>query len=136
MGTQEHWTAAQYQEYLRQRAKGENKYHAVKAQADGRTYDSQSECKRAKELQLLERHGLVRNLREQVPYELIPAGVGEYRKERPVIYKADFVYEVCQPDGTWKQVVEDTKGAKAKEYIIKRKLMLYIHGISVKETDR
>ena len=113
MGTQEHWTAAQYQEYLRQRAKGGNKYHA-----------------------LLEQHGLVRNLREQVPYELIPAGVGEYRKERPVIYKADFVYEVCQPDGTWKQVVEDTKGAKTKEYIIKRKLMLYIHGISVKETDK
>lgn len=100
MGTQEHWTAAQYQEYLRQRAKGGNKYHAVKAQMDGRTYDSRSECKRAKELQLLERHGLVRNLREQVPYELIPAGVGEHRKERPVIYKADFVYEVCQPDGT------------------------------------
>ena len=46
MGTQEHWTAAQYQEYLRQRAKGGNKYHAVKAQADGRTYDSRSECKR------------------------------------------------------------------------------------------
>lgn len=53
-----------------------------------------------------------------------------------MIYKADFVYEVCQPDGTWKQVVEDTKGAKTKEYIIKRKLMLFIHGISVKETDR
>ena len=49
MGTQEHWTAAQYQEYLRQRAKGENKYHAVKAQTDGRTYDSRSECKRAKD---------------------------------------------------------------------------------------
>ena len=48
MGTQEHWTAAQYQEYIRQRAKGGNKYHAVKAQADGRTYDSQSECKRSK----------------------------------------------------------------------------------------
>ena len=136
MGTQEHWTAAQYQEYLRQRAKGGNKYHAEKVQTDGRTYDSRSECKRAKELQLLERHGLVRNLREQVTYELIPAGIGEYRKERPVIYKADFVYEVCQPDGTWKWVVEDTKGAKTKEYIIKRKLMLYIHGISVKETDR
>lgn len=53
-----------------------------------------------------------------------------------MIYKADFVYEVCQPDGTWKWVVEDTKGTKTKEYIIKRKLMLYIHGISVKETDR
>ncbi len=69
-------------------------------------------------------------------YELIPAGVGEHRKERPVIYKADFVYEVCQPDGTWKWVVEDTKGAKTKEYIIKRKLMLYIHGISIKETEK
>jgi hypothetical protein len=136
MGTQEHWTAAQYQEYLRQRAKGNNKYHAVKVEVDGTVYASQSESRRAKELHLLERHGLVRNLREQVPYELIPAGVGKYRKERSVVYKADFVYEVCQPDGTWKQVVEDTKGAKTKEYIIKRKLMLYIHGISVKETDK
>ncbi len=136
MGTQEHWTAAQYREYLRQRAKGNNKYHAVKVEVDGTVYASQSESRRAKELHLLERHGLVRNLREQVPYELIPAGVGKYRKERSVVYKADFVYEVCQPDGTWKQVVEDTKGAKTKEYIIKRKLMLYIHGISVKETDK
>lgn len=99
MGTQEHWTAAQYQEYLRQRAKGNNKYHAVKVEVDGTVYASQSESRRAKELHLLERHGLVRNLREQVPYELIPAGVGKYRKERSVVYKADFVYEVCQPDG-------------------------------------
>ncbi|MFR2916931.1 MAG: DUF1064 domain-containing protein [Acutalibacteraceae bacterium] len=103
---------------------------------DGRTYDSRSECKRAKELQLLERHGLVRNLREQVLYELIPAGVGEHRKERPVIYKADFVYEVCAAGRHLEMVVEDTKAAKTKEYIIKRKLMLYIHGISIKETEK
>jgi hypothetical protein len=59
MGTQEHWTAAQYQEYLRQRAKGNNKYHAVKVEVDGTVYASQSESRRAKELHLLERHGLI-----------------------------------------------------------------------------
>lgn len=74
MGTQEHWTAAQYQEYLRQRAKGNNKYHAVKVEVDGTVYASQSESRRAKELHLLERHGLVRNLREQCRMSLfLPA---------------------------------------------------------------
>ena len=43
-------------------------------------------------------------------------------------YAADFVYT---EDG--QTVVEDAKGVRTKEYIIKRKLMLYIHGIQVKE---
>lgn len=30
-------------------------------------------------------------------------------------------------------VVEDTKGMRTKEYIIKRKLMLYEYGIRIKE---
>lgn len=30
-------------------------------------------------------------------------------------------------------LVEDTKGVKTKDYIVKRKLMLWIHGIRVKE---
>ena len=41
---------------------------------------------------------------------------------------ADFTY--------WKgdqRVVEDTKGHRTEKYIIKRKLMLYVHGIRIRE---
>jgi hypothetical protein len=48
--------------------------------------------------------------------------------ERRCVYVADFVYT---EDG--KKVVEDTKGMRTKEYVIKRKLMLYIHHIKIKE---
>ena len=48
--------------------------------------------------------------------------------ERPCTYVADFVYK----EGG-KTVVEDTKGFRTKDYIIKRKLMLQVHGIRIKE---
>ena len=32
-----------------------------------------------------------------------------------------------------KQIVEDVKGFKTKEYVIKRKLMLYVRGIRIHE---
>lgn len=52
-------------------------------------------------------------------------------KERACTYIADFVYE---QDG--KQVVEDVKSritASVASFVIKRKLMLYRHNISIKE---
>jgi hypothetical protein len=87
-------------------------------------YDSKREAKRAAELQMLERMGIIRNLREQVRYLLIPKQTGE----RSLSYVADFVYE-C--DGL--TVVEDAKGVHTRAYIIKRKLMLFVHGIKVIE---
>ena len=47
--------------------------------------------------------------------------------ERECSYIADFVYIK-----NGKIVVEDTKGVRTKEYIIKRKLMLYVHNIRVR----
>jgi hypothetical protein len=107
-----------------------SKYNARKTTVDGITYDSRKEAQRAQELRLMLRAGIISNLREQVPYELIPAQKNEYGKiiERAVIYKADFVYEE-----KGKTVVEDTKGVRTKEYIIKRKLMLYEYGIRIRE---
>ena len=49
--------------------------------------------------------------------------------ERAVCYVADFVYK----DTEGNTVVEDTKGVKTPDYTIKRKLMLYIHKIRIKE---
>ena len=92
---------------------------------NGETFHSQGEYYRYRELQLLEKAGQIKNLRRQVKYELIPKQIGE----RATSYYADFVYEE-----NGKEIVEDFKGMKTKEYIIKRKLMLYIHGIKIKET--
>ena len=94
------------------------------------------ERKRGAELELMQRAGIISDLQKQVPYELIPAHyevVNGKRKciERACTYKADFVYY----DVENKQlVVEDSKGFRTKDYIIKRKLMLHMHGIKIKET--
>lgn len=92
---------------------------------------SKKEHDRSNVLRLKEKAGLIFNLREQVRYTLIPAqrdAAGNVI-EHQCVYVADFVYNL--PDGT--QVVEDTKGFRTPEYIIKRKLMLSVLGIRIKE---
>ena len=93
------------------------------APADG--YASKVERARAQELLALERMGAIRRLRMQVPFELVPAQEGE----KPVRYVADFVYE----DDQDRTVVEDAKGFRTPTYVIKRKLMLWRHGIRIVE---
>nr|DAL18325.1 MAG TPA_asm: Endonuclease [Caudoviricetes sp.] len=46
-------------------------------------------------------------------------------------YLADFVYEKGS-----QTIVEDVKGMKTDVYKIKRKLMLYFHGIKIKEVTK
>lgn len=101
-----------------------SKFRNVKT--DG--YASKKEATRASVLRLMQEAGQIRNLREQVEYELIPKQDGE----RACSYRADFVYEEFASNG-WREVVEDTKGVKTADYIIKRKLMLFRHGIRIAE---
>lgn len=88
-------------------------------------YDSKRESRRAQVLQLWEKAGAITDLRYQVKFELVPKQNGE----RPITYIADFTY---QQDG--KLVVEDAKGMRTPYYIMKRKLMLFRHGIKIRET--
>ena len=101
------------------------KYNNTKIRVDGRLFDSKAEAARWQELSLLERAGEITELERQVEYELIPKQKGE----RAVKYIADFRYV----DHEGKVVVEDTKGVKTPVWIIKRKLMLRVHGIRVRE---
>jgi hypothetical protein len=94
------------------------KYNNVKVEIDGIKFDSKREAKRYSELRLLANGQEITNLQLQVPFELIPAQKGGLRKELPMKYIADFVY---YENG--KRVIEDTKGVKTKDYVIKRKLM-------------
>lgn len=105
------------------------KYHNRKITRDGEVFDSVKEYRRFCELKLMERAGVITDLKRQVKFELIPSQKVDGKVvERPVNYVADFVYE---QDG--KTVVEDTKGFKTKDYILKRKMMLWIHGIRIQE---
>ena len=101
------------------------KYNNTKIRVDGRLFDSKAEAARWQELQLLERAGEITELERQVEYELIPKQKGE----RAVKYIADFRYK----DHEGKTVVEDTKGVRTPVYILKRKLLLWVHGIRVRE---
>ena len=106
-----------------------SKYHSRKITVGGETFDSKKEYNRWTELALLQRAGQISDLKRQVKFELIPSQkIGGRTAERACAYIADFVYT-----DNGKTVVEDTKGFKTKEYIIKRKLMLYIHGIRIRE---
>ena len=119
-----------------------NKYGNRKVEADGIVFDSMKEKRRFDELKLAEAAGAIGDLQRQVRFELIPAqrepdtrgpkgGVIKGRLiERKVEYVADFVYIDLQ---TGEKVVEDTKGMRTPDYILKRKMMLYFHGIKVRE---
>lgn len=106
--------------------KKRNKYGAKKTGG----HASKKEHQRAGQLKLMQRAGLISNLREQVKFVLIPTQRDSQGNllERECSYYADFVYD---KDGA--TVVEDTKGFRTPEYKLKRKLMLHVHGISIKE---
>lgn len=103
-----------------------SKYHnRPQITSDGR-FDSKREMKRWYELKLMEKAGVIKNLKRQVRYELIPK-VGS---QRPTYYYADFVY--FDKDGN--EIVEDVKGTKTEVYKLKKKLMLWRYGIEIRET--
>lgn len=117
-----------------------NKLHAEKVDMtmpDGTLmhFDSKREARRYMNLWLMQRAGEITNLRTQVKYPLLPKQERkDGTKERAIDYVADFVYE---KDG--ETVAEDSKGfrntssATYKVFVMKRKMMLYFHGITVKE---
>lgn len=116
------------------------KYHNQKCSYDGMTFDSKHERDRYCDLKLLQKAGVISDLRCQVPFRLVPeqrgpdtlGSRGGRRRgrviEKAVDYVADFVYV---KDG--QTVVEDAKGVRTTDYIIKRKLMMWLHGIRVQE---
>lgn len=123
-----------------------SKYYNIKTKAsDGNVFDSYKEARRWEQLLLLQKAGEITDLERQVTYELIPAQyetIERYSKtgrrlqdklrlvERKVEYVADFVYHDAK---TGELVVEDTKGVRTKDYIIKRKLMYAVYAIKIKE---
>lgn len=122
------------------------KYGNAKSEVDGEIFDSRKEARRYIELQWLLKAGTIKDLRRQVRFVLVPAqrepdeiGPRGGRKlgkliEKEVAYMADFVYTDTE---TGETVVEDVKGYKGggayAVFSLKRKLMLHVHGIRIRE---
>ena len=121
-----------------------NKYGNHKVTVDGEIFDSKHEYLRWAELQSLQRHGLISDLQRQVKFLLVPAqyepdtvGPRGGRKrgkllEHEVAYYADFCYTDVT---TGEYIVEDAKSpiTRTKDYILKRKMLLYFYGIRIRE---
>lgn len=107
------------------------KYGNRKVTLDGHSFDSKREAGRYGEIKLLERTGQITDLELQPRFELIPKQRRDDGKpERACEYVADFRYTDVR---TGQQVIEDAKGMRTRDHIVKRKLMLQVHGISVRE---
>lgn len=99
-----------------------SKYHSKKTTIYGITFDSKREADRYCELRLLEMDGKIKDLSLQHQFILQPLFKKNGKTIRAITYVADFVYydlERC------KIVVEDVKGFKTKEYMLKRKMFEY-----------
>lgn len=112
------------------------KYNNRKVTINGEQFDSQKEANRYCELLLLQRAGKIKDLQRQVKFVVIPSiTIDRKVVERECSYIADFVYI----DETGEKVVEDVKGyrdpssAGYAKFVIKRKLMLWRHGIRIRE---
>ncbi len=126
-----------------------NKFHSKKVTVGGITFDSKKEARRFQELYFKERAGEITDLQRQVKFVLIPSQYETYERygkkgqrlkdgkrciEKECAYVADFVYKQ-----NGELVVEDTKGyrnpstATYAYFVLKRKLMLWVHGIRIRE---
>lgn len=88
-------------------------------------FDSKAEYARYVELKILEKAGLIDNLKRQVRF---PLAIGPHLI---ATYVADFTYNDTK---TGFGIVEDVKGVKTATYQMKKKLMFALWGIKIKET--
>jgi len=118
---------SQYRQFIGNYTK-QNKYHNKKVIYDGIKFDSEKEKNRYIGLKQLERLGVIQNLQRQVKYELQPSFKLNGTTIRSITYIADFVY--IQDN---KEIIEDVKGMRTKEYLLKKKLFEYKYQKEIKE---
>lgn len=114
----------------RTKGKQKRKFHNEPTECNGMRFDSKAEAQRWHYLTMLQKAGEITELKHHVSFDLLPAQLVDGREENPVRYEADFTY---LKGG--KLIVEDVKSGptKTREFILKRKLMLQVHGIAVIE---
>lgn len=107
-----------------------SKYRAFKTTVGGITFDSGLEAKRYTQLKILEAAGTIKHLQIQPKFNLMDRYKYDGKTIRAIYYIADFVYEE-----NGKRIVEDVKGIRTKDYIIKSKLFIKKYIIDQKDVD-
>ncbi len=97
------------------------KYKSKRTVVDNIPFQSKKEANRYVELKLMQKAGLISDLKLQPEFVLQPGFEKNGKKYRPIKYIADFMY--FDEDGN--EVVEDTKGMRTKVYKIKKKMFEY-----------
>ena len=97
------------------------KYHNKKTMVDGIKFDSDKEDDYYCELRMLKMAGVVKDFVLQPKYELQPKYHYKGKTVRAINYVADF--KVFYTDGHIEVV--DVKGVRTKEYLLKRKMLLF-----------
>lgn len=103
-----------------------SKYHNIKAEYEGKKFDSKKERDRYIELLLLEKAGEISELKMQVPFVLVDRS----KHGREIKYIADFTYI---ENGIL--VVEDAKSPATRTplYRLKKRLLAEKYDIEIKE---
>ena len=104
-----------------------NKYRAKKVSLDGYVFDSKAEARRYAELRLMQKSYDIEVLQVHPIFKLFVNGI------KIASYIADFRYVDLHKK---KLIVEDVKSpatAKLPAFRMKKKLMLALYGIEVKE---
>lgn len=134
------------------------KFNNKKMDTPEGVFDSKGEWQRWLFLKDQERQGIIKDLERQVKFVLIPT---QYRDEvvhlktkdkivkrvaeREVTYTADFVYRKKTKEiennlmghiEEWSRVVEDFKGFPNDRWPLKKAMMLYFHGIAIREVKK
>ena len=115
---QEHWTIEQYKNYKEKK----NKYGNEKVIEDGEEFDSSLEAVRWRELNILQKAKVIKDLHRQVRFELQPSYKKNGKSIQSINYIADFVYYDLNKK---KKIVEDTKGYRTEVYNLKKKIFEY-----------
>ena len=113
---------AQEARALRVNAPKKSKYHNEKVVLDGITFDSKKEARYYANLLIQKKAGLVKEFELQPVFILQDSyRTKDGKKVREIVYKADF--RVTYTNN--RQVIVDVKGHKTKEYLLKKKMLLF-----------
>lgn len=107
-----------------------SKYHNKKVFYGDILFDSKKECNYFYKLKLMEKTEMIKDLKRQVPFELIPTYKINNRTVRKMQYIADFTYITTNDN---KLHIVDTKGYRTEVYKLKKKIFEYKYKMEIEE---
>jgi hypothetical protein len=104
------------------------KYNNRRTVIDGIVFASQAEGERYLQLRDLVSRGEIQHFRIHPTYRLFPSFRDRLgRRHRATNYTADFAYVIIEENGVRRFIVEDVKGPRPRDYVLRTKLFQLIY---------